>query len=154
MASSPVVFDQIPADLRLTGTGVSGEQGEPFWMMAMRPLRLQFGQTVEQEQHLPVALAGEAGTEATSGPLLMFCLHRCGLPLPVNPEGRVGNTVIELIAVEFVVVQGVTELHIVGSPPRISISALAMPKVNGFNSWPKQVTSASASSCFSRSSCR
>ena len=47
----------------------------------------------------------------------MLRLHRRGLPLPVNPERRVGNTVIELIAVELVIVQGVTKLHIVRVTP-------------------------------------
>ena len=113
----PVVLDQVPADLRLTGTGVPGEQGGAVLDDGHAALRFQFGQAVEQEQHLPVALAGEAGTKAACGPLLMLCLHRSGLPLPVNPEGRVGDAVVKLVAVEFIVVQGVAELHVVGIAP-------------------------------------
>lgn len=43
----PVVFDQIPANLRLAGTGVPGEQGGAVLDDGHATLRLQFGQTVE-----------------------------------------------------------------------------------------------------------
>ena len=63
----PVALDQVPADLRLTGPGVPGEQGGAVLDDGHAALRFQLGQAVEQEQHLPVALAGKAGTEAASG---------------------------------------------------------------------------------------
>ena len=47
----------------------------------------------------------------------MLCLHRSGLPLPVNAEGGIGDTVVKLVAVELIVVQGVAELHVVGIAP-------------------------------------
>ena len=43
----------------------------------------------------------------------MFCLHFGGLSLPVDTEGRVRYFVVEGIAVEFVVAECVSELHIV-----------------------------------------
>lgn len=113
----PVVFDQIPADLRLAGSGVPGEQGGAVLDDGHAALRLQFGQAVEQEQHLPVALAGKAGTEAASGTLLVLHLHRRGLPFPVDAEGGIGDAVVELVAIELVVVQGVAKLHIVRVTP-------------------------------------
>ncbi len=47
----------------------------------------------------------------------MLGLHRSGLPFPVNAERRIGDAVVELIAVELVVVQGVAKLHVVGIAP-------------------------------------
>ena len=44
----------------------------------------------------------------------MLCLHRSGLAFPVNTERRIGDAVVKLVAVEFIVVQRVAELHVVG----------------------------------------
>ena len=113
----PVVFNQIAANFRLTGTSVPGKQGGAVLDDGHATLRLQLGQAVEQEQHLPVALAGKAWAETARRPFLMLGLHRSSLPLPVNAEGRVGDTVVKLVTLKLVVVQGVAKLHIVGVTP-------------------------------------
>lgn len=52
--------------------------------------------------------------ESSGIAFLVFLLHICGLAFPVDAEGRIGDAVVEGVSRELIVIQRVSELHIVG----------------------------------------
>ena len=71
-------------------------------------------QTVEHKELLPVGDLGQTGGKAAQLALFVLGLHRLLLPLPVDAERRVGDDVLEGVAGELILGQGVTEAHVVG----------------------------------------
>lgn len=58
----PVVFNKVTANLGLAGTGIAGKEGRTVLDDGHTAFRTRC-KTVEQKEHLPVTLAGQAGAE-------------------------------------------------------------------------------------------
>lgn len=108
----PVILNNVLANFTLTGTRIAREQGRSILNDSHAAIRFQFGKSIEHEQHLSIALAGQAGAEASGSTGLMLCLYSGCLPLPVDAKGRVRYAIVELIALKLIVVQCVAKLHI------------------------------------------
>ena len=75
---------------------------------------LHLGNGSQQEQHLPVAGRRQTGAEPSGKPPLGLSLHRRFLVLPLPAKGRIGQHIVEGLALELVVGQGVAVLDKVG----------------------------------------
>ena len=112
----PVVFEDIAADLAGAALRVAGEEGRTVLDNRHFPVGGQLGQAVQDEELLAVGDLRETGGKAAELAPGVFLLDGFLLPLPVDAEGRVRNAVLEGIAGELIVGEGIAETHIVRIP--------------------------------------
>ena len=110
----PVVFQNVAADLAGAAARVAGEQGRAVLNDRHFAAVGQLCEPVEHKELLPVGYFGQAGRKAAQLALLVLGLHGLLLPLPVDAEGRVGDDVLEGVAGELILGQGIAEAHVVG----------------------------------------
>ena len=110
----PVVFDEILADVARAGARVAREERRAVLDDGhAAAVLLQLRDAVQQEEHLPVAFRRQPCAETAGGAFLGLRLHGRRLPLPVDAERRIGDDIIEMVVGELVVVEGVSEFHVV-----------------------------------------
>ena len=109
----PVVFQYVAADLAGAAARVAGEQRRAVLYDRHPALRRQLRKAVQNEQLLAVGDLRQARREPAQLALRGLRLHRLLLPLPVDAKGRVADAVLEGVAGELVVGQGVAEPHVV-----------------------------------------
>lgn len=73
-----------------------------------------FGNGSQQEQHLPIAGCRQAGAEPSGKAPLGLGFHRCFLVFPLPAKGRIGQHIVEGLALELIVGQSVAVLDKVG----------------------------------------
>ncbi|OQA27234.1 MAG: hypothetical protein BWY59_01131 [Verrucomicrobia bacterium ADurb.Bin345] len=114
----PVVLDDPAADLALARAGSAGKQRRTVEhdgqsRTAVLGL-LALAEHVEKEEQCAVIDPGQAGAEpAAEALLLVFLDDDILLGLPLHAERRVGQHVVEMLAVELVVGEAVAELDVV-----------------------------------------
>ena len=107
-----IPVDEVAADFRRTTAGIAGKQrGAVLDNGHAAGAVLQLFHAVEHKQHLSIRNGGQAGAEPTIIAEFRFGFHLRFLAFPVNTEGRVGDDIIELVAAERIIAQGVAVFH-------------------------------------------
>ena len=109
----PVVLQHVASDAVLTAAGLALVERAGVLDDRHHAVVLELRQAVEHEEHLPVALCRELlDREASAAGSLELLLHRGCLRVPRVTEGRIGNAVVELEAIELVGGEGISEAHV------------------------------------------
>lgn len=112
-AVQPVVFEDVLPDVAGAAACIATEQGRTVLDNGHFAVGGQLGQTIQHKKLLAVADFGQTGRKATHLASGGFGFHGLLLTLPVDAKRRVGDDVLEGVAGELVLREGVAEPHIV-----------------------------------------
>ena len=108
----PVIFNDIPADFAGAASCIARKERGTILDNSHSTGVLQFCNAIQQEQHLSIGFLRQTNPKSTSIAKFVFLLHIGGFTLPIDTERRIRDDIVEGIALEFIRIQGVAELHV------------------------------------------